>query len=100
MMQMYKKFAIADYGRLLTSLFNSPIVMRLSLIWLIIGMHMSVFAVEQSITLTKRNASLTSVIKEIKRQSGYNVLYDASALLEAPNVTVGMKNASVSEALD
>lgn len=100
MMQMYKKFAIADYGRLLTNLFKSPIVMRLSLIWLIISMHMSVFAVGQSITLNKRNVPLTNVIKEIKRQSGYNFLYDAAALLEAPNISVGMKNASVTEALN
>ncbi len=99
-MQMYKKFAITGYGKRLTNLFKSPIIMRMFSIWLIISMHMSVFALGQNITLNKQNVSLATVIKEIKRQSGYNILYDAEALLGAPKVSLAVKNVSVEEVLD
>ncbi|WP_090608777.1 SusC/RagA family TonB-linked outer membrane protein [Parapedobacter koreensis] len=74
--------------------------MRLFLMWLIVSMHVCVFALGQNITLDKKNVPLATIIKEIKRQSGYNILYDAGALLGAPNVSVTVNNVSVAAVLD
>src|SRR5690606_25109170 len=46
------------------------------------------------------DVSLATVIKEIKRQSGYNFLYDAQALSSVPVVSIDVAGVSVSEALD
>ncbi|WP_176146086.1 TonB-dependent receptor [Parapedobacter luteus] len=73
--------------------------MRLSLMWLVVSMHMSVFAIGQHVTLNQRNASLATVLKEIKRQTGYHFLYDAEAVLEAPPISLTLKNVPVEEAL-
>lgn len=97
---MYKNFTANDCSKTLVDLFNKPIVMRLFSIWLIIGMHISVFASGQKITLKEKNVTLSSVIKEIKRQSGFNFLYDAEALSLAPTVNVAVNGATVSETLD
>lgn len=97
---MYEKFAIIRYGNKLPNLFSSQIIMRLSCILLMVSMSVSVFAFAQRVTLNRRNVSLTTVIKEIKRQSGYNFLYDAGALSLAPLVSVDVTNASVEEVLN
>jgi len=100
MMQMYKKFATIRCGNKLTNLLNSPIVMRLFSMLLIISVHLSVFAFGQRITLRQRNAPLATIIKEIKRQSGYNFLYDAGALLKAPRISVNVVDVPLIEALN
>lgn len=97
---MYKKITAKHCGNALFNLINTPIVMRLFAIMLITSMHMSVFAFAQKITLNKKNVPLTSVIKEIKKQSGYNFLYDSNALLRAPRVNIDVEEATVIEALD
>lgn len=100
MMQKYKKFAINHYGKPLTNFINTPIIMRLFSLLLIVGIHVSVFAVAQKITLDEQNVPLSTVINEIKRQSGYNFLYDAGALLGAPKISIHVDGVTVSEALD
>jgi len=97
---MYKKNTTNFCGKTLVNLINTTIVMRLFSTLLIICIHISVFAFGQKITLYKSDATLSSVIKEIKKQSGYNVLYDTKALLEAPRVNVNVTEVTVSEALD
>lgn len=97
---MYKKFTEKHCCNTLFNLINTSIVMKLFTIVLIVSMHVSVFAFAQRITLNKKNASLSSVIKELKTQSGYNFLYDANALLTAPKVSIQVTEASITEALD
>jgi len=99
-MQMYEKFARIRYGNKLPNLLSSQIIMRLSCILFMVSMSVSAFAFAQRVTLNRRNVSLTTVIKEIKRQSGYNFLYDAGALSLAPLVSVDVTNASVEEVLN
>lgn len=97
---MYKYFTANHCGKTLVDLFSKSIVIRLFSMLIIISMHVSVFAYAQKITIKKQNASLSTVIKEIKKQSGYNFLYDAGALLGAPRINVDVKQAAVSEVLD
>src|SRR5690606_20935155 len=63
-------------------------------------MHISVFAFGQKVSISRKDVSLSTVIKEIKRQSGYNFLYDAGALFNTPKISVDAKNADVAEVLD
>lgn len=54
----------------------------------------------QQVTLNVKNASLESVLREIKKQTGYNFLYKDEVLEKAVKVTVSLKNASLQEALE
>ncbi|MGX5816767.1 SusC/RagA family TonB-linked outer membrane protein [Chitinophaga lutea] len=54
----------------------------------------------QTITLRARDASLESVLQQIERQSGYDVFYEAQDIRRANKVTVDLRNASLTAALD
>ncbi|MFL5746637.1 MAG: SusC/RagA family TonB-linked outer membrane protein [Niastella sp.] len=51
------------------------------------------------ITLAQKNAPLTSVFKELQKQSGYEFFYSYELLSRQGNVTVYMKNVSLEEAI-
>jgi len=53
----------------------------------------------QRITLSKSQQSLTETLKEIRRQSGYSLLYDTKTLKKASPVNVNLVNVSLEEAL-
>lgn len=52
------------------------------------------------ITISKKDAPLQKVFKEIKRQSGYSFLYRYELLEDAGTVTVNLSNATLNQALD
>ncbi|MBK0383646.1 TonB-dependent receptor [Pedobacter sp. SD-b] len=54
----------------------------------------------QNITLSKKNAPLEKVLKEIKSQSGYSFLYNDDALRTSNSVTVDFSNLTLKDALD
>ena len=62
---------------------------------------MQVFAEarSQNVTLSIRNASFQKVLKEIKKQTGYNYICTAELMELAGNVSVDAKNVSLQEAL-
>lgn len=74
--------------------------MKLFAMSLIMSVHVSVFAFGQKITLNSNNASLISILKEVRKQSGFNFLYDAGALMDAPKVSVKVKEAGIRDVLD
>ncbi|MGC4233253.1 MAG: SusC/RagA family TonB-linked outer membrane protein [Niabella sp.] len=53
----------------------------------------------QGITISKRNADLQTVLKEISRQSGYQVFFNERLLREAGKVTMDLRNVTVEQAL-
>lgn len=53
----------------------------------------------QTITLSMRNASLESVLTQIKKQSGLHLIYREEWIANADKVNIDLKNASVAEAL-
>src|SRR5690606_4823071 len=97
---MYKKFAANQRIGGLCPIRIKPLLMRLFTVVLTICMHISVFAFGQKVSISRKDVSLSTVIKEIKRQSGYNFLYDAGAFFNAPKISVEAKNAEVAEVLD
>src|SRR5688572_31423931 len=54
----------------------------------------------QSITLNVKDAPLTQVFREIKRQAGYDFFYNDDHLQKAGRVTINVKNATIKEVLN
>lgn len=53
----------------------------------------------QGITLNVRNASLSKVFNEIKKQTGYTFMYTETMLKESNKVSIDVKNSTLQEAL-
>jgi TonB-linked SusC/RagA family outer membrane protein len=53
----------------------------------------------QKVTLTEKNASLEKVLNKIRKQTGYDFVYDAKLLKNAKPVTINVTNVSIDEAL-
>ncbi len=97
---MYKYFTANYCGIPLIDSLKTAIAMRLFLILLVMGMSVSVYALGQRLTIHKQNVTLNTIINEIKRQSGVNILYDADAVLNTPKITVSANNATIGEILN
>ncbi|WP_090980285.1 SusC/RagA family TonB-linked outer membrane protein [Pedobacter suwonensis] len=53
----------------------------------------------QTVTLSKSNAKIVDVFKEIRKQTGYDFVYTSSHISETTPVTINVKNASLESAL-
>ncbi len=76
------------------------LIMRLTTVIIIASiMQVSAVTYAQKISLSKSNAGLKTIFREIKNQSGYNFLYTDNLLRDAHPVTIDVKNAELSEVL-
>ncbi|WP_187774888.1 TonB-dependent receptor [Pedobacter sp. BS3] len=74
--------------------------MKLTVIYLtILGLQVSAAAYSQKITINAENASLESVLKDVKRQSGYFLLYKMELMQHTRPVSVSFKDLPVEQAL-
>ncbi len=74
--------------------------MRLTTVILIATlMQVSATGLAQKISLSKSNASLKSIFREIKSQSGYNFIYTDDQLEGAKTVTIKVKQVELEEVL-
>ncbi|ACU05980.1 SusC/RagA family TonB-linked outer membrane protein [Pedobacter heparinus] len=77
------------------------LIMRFTTVILIASlMQVSATTLAQKISLSKTNASLKAVIKEIRAQSGYEFIYTESVLKEALPVTINIKALNFEEVLE
>ncbi|WP_316817403.1 SusC/RagA family TonB-linked outer membrane protein [Pedobacter nyackensis] len=53
----------------------------------------------QKITLSKNSASLKSVLQEIRKQSGYQLLYNTDLIQKAKPVSINVQNSNLEDAL-
>ncbi|WP_316817597.1 TonB-dependent receptor [Pedobacter nyackensis] len=75
-------------------------IMRLTTAILIATfMQVSASGLAQRITLSRSNTSLKDVLREIRKQSGYNFLYTDNILKKARPVNVKLKEIKIEEAL-
>lgn len=81
-------------GRFLLRIMNT-----LTLVLLAGLLHVSAHAYGQLVTLHEREAPLESVLRKIRTQSGYDMVFDLSLMQEAKAVTVDVQQASVEQAL-
>ena len=63
-------------------------------------MQASVGGFAQTVTLSLKNASLEHVFKEIRKQTGYEFLYNTEMLEKAGKITIEIKNQPLPQALD
>ncbi|MCS3554239.1 MULTISPECIES: TonB-dependent receptor [unclassified Sphingobacterium] len=79
-----------------------PIAMKLSLaipLLLATSLQVSAFSFGQNVTIAKKNVKLSSVLKDIQRQSGYNIFYNEALLNKQRLVDVNFNNRPFKEVL-
>ena len=75
--------------------------MKLTAVLVIIScLYVSARAYSQKVSLSRRNAPLEKVLREITKQTGYHFLYTDELLDQTEKVDIKMENASLVEALD
>ena len=67
---------------------------------LICIMQVSANTYAQKITIKKSNAPLKAVIEDIRKQSGYDIIFDANLINHLKPVTINIKEATIEKALD
>ena len=76
-------------------------VMKLTaLIILLALMQVSAVSLAQKVTLKAKNASLSSIFRQVRQQTGYDFAYGTQDLDAAKPVTIDIKNADLKDALD
>ncbi|MHB1179404.1 MAG: STN domain-containing protein, partial [Daejeonella sp.] len=97
-MKFYTQFKC--WGQARTSL-KFLLVMKLTIIFLITAfLQVSLAGYGQKITLSEKNASIEQLFRQIRSQTGYNILCDADLIKEAKPVDIQVKNTSIEEALE
>jgi TonB-linked SusC/RagA family outer membrane protein len=77
------------------------LAVKLTILLLIVGaMSVSAASFAQKISMEKRNVPLKAVFQEIRKQSGYDFIFDESLISRARLVTVSVKNADLAQVLD
>lgn len=97
---MYKIYTkIPDIPRKLSH--KVVLIMRLTTVFLIASlMQVSAATYGQGITLHQKNQPLSSVLKEIRKQSGYDFYYDFNDISKSKKVNIDVINASLDETLN
>jgi TonB-linked SusC/RagA family outer membrane protein len=77
------------------------LIMKLTTIILIVTfLHVSAASIAQKITYKNNSASLEQIFKEIRKQTGYNVLVASNKIKDVQPQSVNFENASLNEVLD
>ena len=77
------------------------IVMKFTAILILIGtLHLSAASYSQSISITRHNATLETIFKDIKSQTGYTFFYTEKVNTTKQTLDVDLKNVSLKDALD
>ena len=75
--------------------------MKLTALMLFLAfMQVSASTLAQKVTLSERNASLTTIFEQIRNQTGYDFAYTTATIKAARPVTIDVKNEDLSEVLD
>jgi TonB-linked SusC/RagA family outer membrane protein len=97
---MYKTYTAFNCGISSRVTLNFIRIMKLTIIFLIAGLlQVKAALYAQKINLSVKSSSLETVLKEIKKQSGYNILYNPTMFQETKPVNLNIKNLSVDKAL-
>jgi len=80
--------------------FKSLLIMKLIIILLTASiLQVSAATYAQQISINVKQASLQQVFKKLRKQSGYNFLYDSDMLSNARPVSFSLNNASLDDVL-
>lgn len=76
------------------------LIMRLTTFLLLISlMHVSAKSIGQKISINRKNASIESLLKEIRTKSGYDFFYDGRIIPQSITKNVILKQVNIDEAL-
>src|SRR5699024_3044515 len=64
------------------------------------ALHSSAASLGQTVTLRKKEAPMSHVLKDVQKQTGYNIFYDDHLVPADLRVTVKMDNKPLKQALD
>lgn len=88
-----------DFNR--RSLIKTLLAMKLVAVVLLVScLQVNAKSNAQSITLSEKNTSLEKVIKEIKKQTGYDFWYENKLLQKASKINIKVDNATLEQALE
>ncbi|WP_240663368.1 SusC/RagA family TonB-linked outer membrane protein [Mucilaginibacter limnophilus] len=74
--------------------------MKLTSLMLILAlMQVSASTLAQKVTLSERNASLSTIFEQIRKQTGYDFAYTTATIEAAKPVTINVKNMELHDAL-
>lgn len=83
------------------NLFQILLAMKLTVIFIIAALiNVSAKSYSQNINIHQSHISIEKVLKEIRKQSGFNFLYDDNVVAKIQKIDVNITNASVDEALN
>lgn len=85
-----------------TASLSAKLILKMKLTAILIFtaiMQVSAAGNAQSITISKQNASLESIFKEVKEQTGYLFFYNKDWMSKAKKVTINVKNATLDNVL-
>jgi TonB-linked SusC/RagA family outer membrane protein len=75
--------------------------MKLITFILLVGsLHVSAHGNAQKVTLIATKISLPKALNQIKKQTGYSILWNDQLIAAAPLISVNLRNVSITEALD
>jgi len=75
--------------------------MKLTALMLFVAfMQVSASTLAQKVTLSERNASLTTIFEQIRNQTGYDFAYTTATIQAARPVTIDVKNVDLTEVLE
>ena len=72
---------------------------RWLLVFAMFAKSMSIFAQAPTISISVKDVSLHTILLEIKKQSGRNIVYNNNAIEKYSHESVELKNVTVEEAL-
>jgi len=76
------------------------LIMRLTTVILIASiLQVSAATFGQQITINRKNATLESLLKEIRKQSQYDFFYEGKIIPRNKSIDISLKNAGINEAL-
>ncbi len=76
------------------------LIVRLVAIFILSSlMQVNAYTFGQRVTIQKNNISLEKALKEIRKQSGYDIIYDLEVVLRAKPVSINLTNVTAKDAI-
>lgn len=96
---MYKKYT-SNLGVRKSVYHKILLIMRLTTVILIASfMHVSAASLAQRISMSKKDVPLESVLREIRKQSGFDIIFDGKIIPKNKLVSIDVNNADIHQAM-
>lgn len=98
---MYKKYDTSSGKRRVGILIKYALIMKLGFILLLAGMFPSLATtLGQTVTFSQKGVNVREILKEVQRQTGYNIFYKTDAISSHRRINIDLRNQPLTSALD